>query len=164
LLNNGSPWAHKFVAGVLFGPILRTSQKARAAFESGVLESGMKDQSFDGLLTHLKRYSLKTVPGVISEDATTSLRRLDAETITALGEHVPDDVLSAGVRLRGFDGTNTENTRLIKSIDELKALVEAKTALAGYVYVYTWVPILPHAPWFPFAIKVSSPPTTNLTM
>lgn len=21
-----------------------------------------------------------------------------------------------------------------------------------YVYVYTWVPILPHAPWFPFAI------------
>ena len=39
LLNNGSPWAHKFVSGVLFGPDLRTSQKARAAFESGVLGS-----------------------------------------------------------------------------------------------------------------------------
>ena len=24
--------------------------------------------------------------------------------------------------------------------------------LASYVYVYTWVPILPNVPWFPFAI------------
>ena len=72
--------------------------------------------------------------------------------IAQLAEHVPAEVLSAGVCLWGFDGTNTANTKLIRSVDELKALVEAKTALAGYVYVYTWVPILPHAPWFPFAI------------
>ena len=32
LLNNASPWAHKFVSGALFGADLRTSQKARAAF------------------------------------------------------------------------------------------------------------------------------------
>ena len=27
-----------------------------------------------------------------------------------------------------------------------------KRELASYVYVYTWVPILKNAPWFPFAI------------
>jgi hypothetical protein len=72
--------------------------------------------------------------------------------LQALSQHVPDGVLSAGVCLWGFDGTNTANTKLIHSIDELKALFEEKTALAGYVYVYTWVPIVPHAPWFPFAL------------
>ena len=152
LLNNASPWAHKFVAGVLFGPDLRTRQKVRAAFESGVLEDGLKEGSFDGLKAHLVRYGLESAPGVISEDATTAIRRLDAETIAALGEHVPMGVFSAGVRLWGFDGTNTANTKLIHSVEELKALVAANTALAGYVYVYTWVPIMPHAPWFPFAI------------
>ena len=162
LLNNASPWAHKFVAGVLFGPDLRTSQKARAAFESGVLEDGLKEESFTGLKGHLAHYGLQSTPGVISEDATTALRRLDAETITALGEHVPDGVLSAGVRLWGFDGTNTANTKLIKSLDELKELIKAKTALAGYVYVYTWVPILPHAPWFPFAIIATNNKFTNV--
>ena len=44
--------------------------------------------------------------------------------------------LSVCVRLWGFDGT-TANTRVIKSVDELKQLIEAKTALAGYVYIYT---------------------------
>ena len=163
LLNNASPWAHKFVAGVLFGPHLRTSQKVRAAFESGVLEDGLKEGSFEGLKTHLAHYGLESTPGIISEDATTALRRLDAETLTSLGEQTPSGVFSAGIRLWGFDATNTANTKLIHSVNELKALVEAKTALANYVYVYTWVPILPHAPWFPFAIIATNNKFDNVS-
>jgi hypothetical protein len=61
---------------------------ATAATITTTIEDGLKEESFDGLHTHLVRYGLETVPlpGVISEDATTALRRLDAETITALGE------------------------------------------------------------------------------
>ena len=53
-----------------------------------------------------------------------------------------------GIKLWGFDN----GTRVVHSVEELKELFSKKEVMAGYVYVYTWVPILPHAPWFPFAI------------
>ena len=153
LLNNGSAWAHKFVSGVLFGPDLRTSQKARAAFDTMVLEDGLKKESLAGLFKHLENYApVQTVPGIISEDATTGLRRIDAEMLDKMEQNTDADTWKAGVKLWGFDGTNSSNTRSIYSVEDLRVLIEEKTALAGYVYVYTWVPVLPGAPWFPFAI------------
>ena len=40
-------------------------------------------------------------------------------------------------------------------MEELRALFERKLPIASTVYVYTWVPVLKNAPWFPFAIIAS---------
>ena len=148
LLNNASPWAHKFVSGVFFGPHLRTSQKARAAFDSGLVGLGLTEESLRPLQEiHLKRYGLEDVPGIVSEDATTAIRRLDAELVEHLVKRTPHEVWATGVKLWGFSG----GTRTIMSIEELQKLIKSET-LAAHVYVYVWIPILPNAPWFPFAI------------
>ena len=52
-----------------------------------------------------------------------------------------------GVKLWGLNGA----TRVIYSASELRELLKTVT-LAAYVYVYVWIPILPNAPWFPFAM------------
>ena len=146
LLNNGSAWAHKFVSGVLFGPDLRTSQKARAAFNHGLVELGLTKQSLKSLKEiHLAEYGLEDVPGIISEDASVAERRLDFDELRT--ETAPG-VWKTGVKLWGFDG----GTKTVHSVDELEALFKEGLSLANYVYVYSWVPVLPHAPWFPFAI------------
>jgi len=148
LLNNASPWAHKFVSGVLFGPHLRTSQKARAAFDSGLVGLELTEESLRPLKEiHLTRYGLENVPGIVSEDATTCVRRVDPELVEKLVQKTPHEVWAAGVKLWGFSG----GTHTIKSAEELQKLVKTET-LAAYVYVYVWIPILPNAPWFPFAI------------
>ena len=148
LLNNASPWAHKFVSGALFGPHLRTSQKARAAFDAGLVGMELTEESLRPLKEiHLKRYGLEHVPGIVSEDATTAVRRLDAELVETLAARAPSEVWEAGIKLWGFSG----GTHFVKSAAELQKLVKSET-LAAYVYVYIWVPILPAAPWFPFAI------------
>mmetsp|Transcript_47432 Transcript_47432/g.124988 ORF Transcript_47432/g.124988 Transcript_47432/m.124988 type:complete len:285 (-) Transcript_47432:325-1179(-) len=49
----------------------------------------------------------------------------------------------------------------VKSIEELQELFKSQK-LAGYVYVYTWIPILPGAPWFPFAMVATDNKFDNL--
>ena len=144
LLNSGSPWAHKFVANNLFGPHLRTTQKARAAFDHKLAELALTRESFVGLKAHLATYKLAEVPGIISEDATTSLRRLDFELLQST---TAQSAWEAGIKLWGFNG----GTVVVHSIGELRSTFQTRE-LAGYVYVWTWVPILEHAPWFPLAI------------
>ena len=140
----GSPWAHKFVSNNLFGPHVRTSQRTRAAFEHKLVELDITHASLVGLKVHLTKYNLEGVPGIISEDATTALRRLDFELLETT---TAQSAWDAGVKLWGFDGGCTT----VHSIAELRTKFKA-TSLAPYVYVYTWVPILPNVPWFPFAI------------
>ena len=147
LLNSGSPYAHKFVSNVLFGQSLRESQRARAAFDDGLQEAGLVDESFKSLKQQLSAYGAETVPGIISEDATTALRRLDFEMF----EHLDGDAWKIGIKLWGFSG----GPKTVHSVDELRQLFQAKEALASYVYVYTWIPILKNAPWFPFALVAS---------
>jgi hypothetical protein len=128
------------VSGVLFGPHLRTLQKARAAFDSGLIELELTEDSLRPLKEiHLKRYGLESVPGIVSEDATTSVRPLDAELVEMLVAQTPSEVWAAGVKLWGSSG----GTHTIKSAAELQKLVKT---LAAYVYVYFWIPILPNAP------------------
>lgn len=57
-----------------------------------------------------------------------------------------------GIKLWGLDGA----PRMIYSMDELKKLFSDHEALASYVYVYTWIPILKNAPWFPFAMVATN--------
>ena len=69
LLNSGSPYAHKFVSNVLFGESLRESQRTRSAFEHGLHEEGLVDESLKSLRdVQLKPYGLEDVPGIVSED------------------------------------------------------------------------------------------------
>ena len=146
LLNNGSAWAHKFVSGVLFGPSLRTTQKARAAFDHGLVELGLTKQSLEALKNiHLVEHGLEDVPGIISEDASMAVRRLDFEELRT---QTSPGVWTTGVKLWGFSG----GTRTVHSVEELETLFKEGISLANYIYVYTWVPILPNSPWFPFAI------------
>ena len=148
LLNNSSPWAHKFISGALFGPDLRTSQKARAAFDHGLVELGLTTESLKALKVHLERFQLHNVPGLVSEDATTALKRLDAELVEQLVSNgTPAEVWEVGVKLWGFAG----ETQMVKSADDLRELFKSQ-AIAGYVYVYVWIPLVKGAPWFPFAM------------
>ena len=96
---------------------------------------------------HLVKYGLESVPGIVSEDATTALRRLDYELVKELKERTPVAVWQTGIKIWGLAG----ECPTIYSADELEGLLKTKT-LAAYVYVYVWVPILAGAPWFPFAM------------
>ena len=156
LLNNSSPWAHKFVSGVLFGPDLRTTQKARAAFETGLTNLGITTDSLKNLKEiHLSQYGLEDVPGIVSEDATVSHRRLDSELVEQIVENTPAAVWKTGVKLWGLatklKPNGEQQLPVVFSADELRKVFQ-DCSLAGYVYVYVWIPILPGAPWFPFAI------------
>ena len=84
------------------------------------------------------------VPGIVSEDATTALRRIDFELLQCM---TAQSVWDAGIKLWGLSRTNV----VVHSMEQLRSALSSGS-LAAYVYVYTWVPILPHAPWFPFAI------------
>ena len=144
LLNSTSPWAHKFVSQNLFGPDLRTSQKERAGFHAKLDGLGLSHESLVRLHTLLSEYGLHLVPGIVSEDATTALRRIDFELMEKTTAQSQWD---AGIRLWGFSG----GLVVVHSIEELRAQFKV-LPLAAYVYVYTWVPLLPNAPWFPFAV------------
>lgn len=59
------------------------------------------------------------------------------------------EVWRRGVTLYGFCGEPV----VVHSLAELEKLFKERShTIACYVYVYTWVPILPHAPHVPFAI------------
>ena len=73
-----------------------------------------------------------------SEDATTCLKKI----VACLKEN-PDGI---EVMVEGF----TEPL-MIRSVTELNDAFDKYQAagLAKYVYVWTWIPQLPHAPYFP---------------
>ena len=149
LLNNGSAWAHKFVATNLFGPSLRHTQKTRAAYEGGMVTLGLTRTHLKNLKdVYLPEYGLQDVPAIISEDGTAAWRRLDFDELhkrTAAG------AWESGIGVWGF----ADDVKVVHSVEELRALFEKKLPIASTVYVYTWVPILKNAPWFPFAIIAS---------
>jgi hypothetical protein len=149
LLNNGSAWAHKFVAANLFGPSLRHTQKTRAAYEGGMVSLGLTRTHLKNLKeVYLPEYSLQDVPGIISEDGTAAWRRLDFDE---LHECTAAGAWDSGIGVWGF----ADDVKVVHSVEELRALFEKKLPIASTVYVYTWVPILKNAPWFPFAIIAS---------
>ena len=116
----------------------------RSAFDHKLVELDLTYESLVGLKSHLECYGLRDVPGIVSEDATTALRRIDFELLEA---NSSQSAWEAGVKLWGFNG----GCITIHSIQELRVMF-THSELASYVYVYTWVPILPNTPWFPFAI------------
>jgi hypothetical protein len=84
----------------------------------------------------LKHFNLFDVPGIWSEDATTCLKKLSVSL----------DYEAGAVFIEGF----VEPVR-INCMDDLTAAFKKYGAqgLATYVYVWTWVPQVPHAPYFP---------------
>ena len=137
LLNCGSPWVASFVSQNLGGPNSRTIQRWRGGMMQP-FTAGRMIQNLVQLVEILTLYNLLDVPWVWSEDATTCIKRL-----TASLDDNPDGI---EIWVEGFN-----EPVLIKSVKELNDAFEKykKDDLASYVYVWTWVPQLPHAPYFP---------------
>ena len=137
LLNCGNPWICEFVSQNLNGPCLRTIKSWRSD-TFFTFHAGRVIQNLSKLAEMLKEYNLLDVPGMWSEDATTCLKKI----VTCLKEN-PDGI---EVMVEGF----TEPL-MIRSVTELNDAFDKYQAagLATYVYVWTWIPQLPHAPYFP---------------
>lgn len=144
LLNSSSPSIVKYVSRILQGPHLRTVQNWRSQMSFN-LEPGMREDNLDNLVTLLKAYNLDHVPGIWSEDATTNLKRLSVS--------LSDNETGIEVILEGF----VEPIR-IRSLEELDTAFNqyGSQGLASYVYVWTWFPQAPHAPYFPVIWKASN--------
>ena len=149
LLNSQSPWAEKFVSLNLLGPHLRTIQKDRAKMQRPIALDFVQE-SVATLEKQLQDYNLSACPGTICEDGTTCNRRLDWEVVIPQFEGQLPANHSAwkhGVRIWGLVGGPV----VVHSIEQLRELFDSrKNEVARYVYVYTWVPVAKHAPWFPF--------------
>ena len=110
LLNNTSPWAHKFVSGVMLGPDLRTSKDFRSRY--GGIELGFEEDSIRQLRKTLTKYNLEKTPGKVSEDASGAIRRLDWETIQNSDIALP----ASGLKVVGFTGPAV----IVQSVEELR--------------------------------------------
>ena len=137
LLNCGSPWVASFISQNTGGPDLRTMQRWRGEMMDSFC-AGRSHKNLVQLVQLLKVFHLEDVPGIWSEDATTCVKR-----ITAALDDNPDGIV---VVVEGFN-----EPVLIKSIKELNDAFQKykQDGLASYVYVWTWVPQLPHSPYFP---------------
>ena len=145
LLNSGNPWVQEFVAKNLFGPSLRWTQQHRCGLPT-IPIGEVSDANVVLLTNMLTQLGLRDVPGLVSEDGSTSSRHVDWGDLLGATEA---EVWANGVTLYGFSG----NPVVVHSLEELQALFDArKHVIANYVYVYTWVPVLPHAPHVPFCI------------
>ena len=91
------------------------------------------------------QYNILDCPGVLSEDATVVVKRLDWEQF----QGVPDQVWTKGIRIWGFSG----DLPIVHSIEELRAeFTKRRNCIGAYVYTYTWAPLAEHAPFLPVAI------------
>ena len=135
LLNSGSPWVAQLVSKNLGGPHLRTIQRWRGT-EAFSYKPGLIQENMVALVLLLKRMGLYDVPGVWSEDATTCKKML----VVTL------DYEPGSVFVEGF----VEPVRITCKDDLTRAFAKYGTkGLATYVYVWTWVPQVPGAPYFP---------------
>jgi hypothetical protein len=145
LLNSGNPWVEQFVAKNLFGPSLRWAKQHRASLPT-IPMGDVCAANVTLLHNMLCRYGLEAVPGVVSEDGSTCTRRVDWAELLGNTEA---EVWANGITLYGFSG----DPLTVHSLEELEEVFRGRErSLANYVYVYTWVPILPHAPHVPFCI------------
>ena len=145
LLNSGNPWVEQFVAKNLFGPSLSWAKQHRAALPT--IPIGEVSEACVRLLHGLLcQYGLECVPGLVAEDGSTCARRVDWGDL--LGD-TEAEVWAHGVTLYGLSG----NPIVVHSLEHLQGIFERRERpIANYVYVYTWVPVLPHAPHVPFCI------------
>lgn len=163
LLNVKGPWTHKFVSGTLLGPHERTSARVRSELSSG-FDPFWSSRCVAAVYYLMKELGdafpaykgLEEVPGVISEDASTLLRGVDLERVYDELKLEQFNVPPGGllVRVWGLNG----GERLVKSVDELKAIFEECTAddVASYLYVWSWVPCLKHGPIFPLRVEITN--------
>ena len=78
LLNAGGAWAHKFVSKIFFGPDLWTTKSNRSSIaQLSAADLEFTPDCFRKLKELLVLSGLHDALGIIAEDATTVLRRLD---------------------------------------------------------------------------------------
>ena len=160
LLNVKGPWSQKLVSSVLLGPDIDTSKKYRAKlcedFDSFDWRANVKAVK-ECMESYGDRFpDLHKAPGIVSEDASTILRRVDLERLSKSSDferlHIPEGGLA--VRVWGLDG----GERVVQSIDQLRTLLKQCSAddIATYVYIWLWIPQVEHAPWFPLRCEITN--------
>ena len=160
LLNVKGPWSQKLVSSVLLGPDVDTSKKYRAK-----LCEGFSAHDWRGNVKAVKECmqsygdrfpDLHKAPGLVSEDASTILRRIDLERLCKSSDFERLEIPAGGlaVQVWGLDG----GERVVKSVDELRALLKSCSAddIATYVYIWLWIPQVEHAPWFPLRCEITN--------
>jgi len=155
ILNTKGPWAHNLVSDILLGPSERNTKKLRAELGEGFQSRWHADRSIEGLKATLTDHGLEDAPGLLVEDGSSLLRRVDLERM-----QLPEGGLCVDVH--GLD-----NNELLKkygkipnvhSVDELKELFTGLQAevVATTMYVWAWVPQVQHAPWFPIRCEITN--------
>jgi len=151
LLNSGDPWTTKFVSVNLLGMDIRTVQRDRSE-KSTEFIAGQAKANMRAAKTFVTDYGMPGCPMAVTEDATSTLARLDGEL-----KSNPDTGLHE-VWVEGL-----EEPLLVPNEpgweDTLQKQFDAKKeeSLARYVYVWTLVPQLPNAPYLPLFMV----PTNN---
>ena len=150
LLNCGDPWAVKFVSVNLLGMDIRTVQKDRSDSSEEFIHGQVKQNMRRGA-SLLRKYNMEGVPCAITEDATSTLLRLDGELKTNKetgGQEVWIEGFVEPIKVDDVDGWEQN---LQDVFDERK-----EDSLARYVYVWTLVPQIPNAPYIPLFMVASN--------
>ena len=138
LLNIGSPAVTNFVSKNLLGLDLGTVKKDRAK-RTQEIQRGRVRKNIEHVAGLLEQYHLKDVPCCVVEDATTVITRIDI-TLKQNADGVEE------VWADGF----SEPLKVTKLQDLQDYFDEHKDeSIARYVYVWTLVPQVPSAPYFP---------------
>lgn len=133
MLNHSGSQVHDWLSKLLLGPDVRTTQKARAAFEypPGL---GITQEHLDAAMKVLSAWDLLSCPMVLVEDATAQQCRAD---VMGINKHT---------LIFGFNGP----TITVQTAEEFKKLVtEDSASYATLLYVYTLVPLVKGAPYLP---------------
>ena len=133
VLNHSGAQVHDWLSKLLLGPDVRTTQKARAAFDYPST-LGLSKEHMDAVIKVLEAWNLLSCPLLLGEDATAQQCRADvmgANQVTLIF---------------GLNGPTVS----VHSAEELQQLIADKTvSYATLLYVYTLVPLVKGAPYLP---------------
>ena len=133
ILNHSGSQVHDWLSKLLLGPDVRTTQKARAAFDypSGI---GITRKHLDAVEKVLKEWNLLECPFILAEDATAQQCR--------------GDVMSVKQHILLF-GLNGPTVAILTKEEFDKLMSDNRVSYATLLYVYTLVPLVKGAPYLP---------------
>ena len=141
LLNCGNPHVTKFVSLNLLGMDIRTVKRDMAAKSHEFLQGRVR-ANVKHVAEMYRKYGLSEIPVAVSEDATTLVTRLDC--ILARNKETGEEE----VWIEGFVEPYKVGT-LEEFKKHFETLLGSDGGIARYVYVWTVIPLIPDAPYWP---------------
>ena len=141
LLNSGNPHVTKFVSLNLLGMDVRTVERDRAARSHEFLQ-GRARANVKHVAQMYRKYGLVGIPCGVVEDATTLVMRLDCILVSN------KDTGEEEVWIEGFlEPFKVESLEMLQT--HFSTVIKEDGGVARYVYVWTIVPLIPNAPYWP---------------